>query len=190
MHKFGKKENNQREDRRIRRTKNLLKQALIELILEKEYEDISVQSIIDRADVGRTSFYAHFRNKEDLLLQNLDDLEDIFKPQGDKEHDQNINDFSLMILRHIEENWKLARLLLGNPKIQVVQNHMQAILLKIYKSHLRIGVDNKKTSIEIEGAAVVFSAALLSLILWWLSMKKPVSHDIMHELFLKHIRNI
>ncbi|MDH5719164.1 MAG: TetR/AcrR family transcriptional regulator [Spirochaetia bacterium] len=190
MHKFGKKENNQREDRRIRRTKNLLKQAMIELILEKEYEDISVQSIIDRADVGRTSFYAHFRSKEDLLLQNLDDIENIFKPEDDKEHDQNINDFSLMIFRHIEENWKLARLLLGNPKMPVVRNHVQAILLKYYKNQLQIAFDKKKTTIEIEGAAVVFSAALLSLILWWLSMKKPVSHDIMHELFLKHIRNI
>ncbi|MEV0294312.1 TetR/AcrR family transcriptional regulator [Nocardia sp. NPDC050710] len=59
---------NQSTDRRVRRTRNLLHQALIELMLERGYERISVSDILERADVGRSTFYAHFRDKDDLLL--------------------------------------------------------------------------------------------------------------------------
>ncbi|MQY23700.1 TetR/AcrR family transcriptional regulator [Nocardia macrotermitis] len=55
-------------DRRIRRTRDLLHRALIELMLERGYARITVQDIIDRADVGRSTFYAHFRDKDDLLV--------------------------------------------------------------------------------------------------------------------------
>ena len=178
-----------KEDRRVRRTKRLLKEALISLILEKGYDEVSVQEVIDKADVGRTSFYTYFRSKEDLLLQNLDDLEEMFEPEEVKSEDLNVNEFSLMMFRHLKENWKLARLLLGNKKIPAVRNHVQKIFLKYYKNQFQIKFGKRKTPVEIEFAAVMFSGALLSLILWWLSMKEPVSPEMMHELFLKHIKD-
>src|SRR5512133_1183317 len=55
-------------DRRIRRTRSLLHRSLIALILEKGYGRITVQDILDRADVGRSTFYAHYRSKDDLFL--------------------------------------------------------------------------------------------------------------------------
>src|SRR5438046_8703795 len=61
-------------DRRIQRTQELLKTALMSLIQEKGFEALSVQDIIDRANVGRATFYAHFDNKEDLLASGIDGL--------------------------------------------------------------------------------------------------------------------
>ena len=55
-------------DRRVRKTRRALSRALIELVLEKGYEDVSVQDILDRADIGRSTFYAHFESKEMLLV--------------------------------------------------------------------------------------------------------------------------
>lgn len=55
-------------DRRVRRTRAQLHRALIELMLERDYARISVRDILDRADVGRSTFYTHFRDKDDLLL--------------------------------------------------------------------------------------------------------------------------
>jgi AcrR family transcriptional regulator len=54
-------------DRRAARTRRSLHQALISLILRKGYDAITVQEIIDEADIGRATFYAHYRGKEDLL---------------------------------------------------------------------------------------------------------------------------
>ena len=65
-------------DRRVRRTKDLLRRALLELIAERGYDRITVQEIIDRADVGRSTFYTHFRDKEDLLVYGLEELRDAF----------------------------------------------------------------------------------------------------------------
>ena len=61
-------------DRRVRRTRNLLHRALATLIHEKPYEDIVVKEILARADVGRSTFYTHFRDKEELLSSGLRDV--------------------------------------------------------------------------------------------------------------------
>src|SRR5258706_16136663 len=57
-----------KNDRRVDRTMAALRTALIELIQEKHYDSITVQDIIDRANVGRSTFYTHFRDKEDVLI--------------------------------------------------------------------------------------------------------------------------
>ncbi|MGW0250243.1 TetR/AcrR family transcriptional regulator [Nocardia goodfellowii] len=59
---------NDSADRRVRRTRQLLHRALIELMLERGYDRITVRDILERADVGRSTFYAHFRDKDDLLV--------------------------------------------------------------------------------------------------------------------------
>lgn len=55
-------------DRRIRRTRTALHRALIELMMQRPYERITVAEVIARADIGRSTFYAHFRDKDDLLV--------------------------------------------------------------------------------------------------------------------------
>ena len=59
-------------DRRVRRTQKSLHQALIALLLEKNYDTITVQEVLDRADVGRSTFYAHFQSKDELLMSGMD----------------------------------------------------------------------------------------------------------------------
>ena len=59
-------------DRRIQRTRRLLQDALITLILEKGYDKITVQDIIDEANVGRSTFYAHYLDKDDLMASSLE----------------------------------------------------------------------------------------------------------------------
>src|SRR6266705_7027751 len=63
-----------KEDRRVRRTRESLHDALISLALEKNYDSITVQEILDRADVGRSTFYVHFSDKNELLISEMDNL--------------------------------------------------------------------------------------------------------------------
>lgn len=55
-------------DRRVRRTREALHRALIELMMERAYDRITVSDVIARADIGRSTFYAHYRDKDDLLV--------------------------------------------------------------------------------------------------------------------------
>jgi AcrR family transcriptional regulator len=59
-------------DRRVARTTRALGAALVELMLERRFDAITVQDVLDRAGVGRSTFYAHFRNKRDLLLSDYE----------------------------------------------------------------------------------------------------------------------
>lgn len=177
------------EDRRIRRTKYLLKKAVIELVLEQGFENIRVQDIIERADVGRTSFYAHFKSKEDLLLKNLDDLEDLFYSEDEKEYNT-AKDFSLMMFRHLKDNWRLAKALMGNKRMPIVRNYVQKIITKYYKKRYREEFPPAATDLEVEAAAILSAGALMSLTLWWLSMKKPLAPEEMHEMFRKSLQII
>src|SRR5579864_8800243 len=59
-------------DRRIRRTCERLGSALVSLIQEKPIDQVTVQEVLDRASVGRSTFYLHFRDKDDLLLSQLE----------------------------------------------------------------------------------------------------------------------
>jgi AcrR family transcriptional regulator len=57
-------------DRRVQRTRELLQKALIELISERGYDAITIQDIVDHANVGRTTFYLHY-NSQDVALKIL-----------------------------------------------------------------------------------------------------------------------
>lgn len=62
------------KDRRIEKTQNLLREALVSLIHEKNYDSIAVKEILDRANVGRSTFYTHFRDKDELLASGIDGM--------------------------------------------------------------------------------------------------------------------
>src|SRR6266516_6349353 len=61
-------------DRRIPRTRGMLQQALMSLILKKDYETITIKDICDAANVGRSTFYAHYTSKDDLKRKGFDKL--------------------------------------------------------------------------------------------------------------------
>jgi AcrR family transcriptional regulator len=61
-------------DRRILRTRDTLGDALLALMQERNFEEITVQDVLDRAGVGRSTFYVHYRNKDDLLLSDVEDF--------------------------------------------------------------------------------------------------------------------
>ncbi|WP_169951698.1 TetR/AcrR family transcriptional regulator [Microbispora sp. H11081] len=99
-------------DRRVRRTRRAVQQALTELILEKGYETISVTDLINRANVGRSTFYAHFTDKQDVLFSNLDELSDLLRLSPAATPDT-LFAFSLPMFEHVQERGRLLRALLG-----------------------------------------------------------------------------
>jgi len=106
---------NQGTDRRVQKTRRALSRALIELVLEKGYASVSVQDILDRADIGRSTFYAHFESKEMLLVNGPRNLGiNMFElPDDDQPSEMAIASAVAGLFAHVGENSDLARALLG-----------------------------------------------------------------------------
>src|SRR6476660_8751547 len=98
-----------RPDRRVARSRRALKEALTDLILEEGFEAVTVQDVIDRADVGRSTFYAHFLDKDDLLMAILADLEMPGLDPGSWEPDDPAFGWTLALFRHFGSGKRLFK---------------------------------------------------------------------------------
>src|SRR6476661_3513557 len=116
------------EDRRSRRTRRTLAEALVALMLEKRYDTITVQEIIDRANVGRSTFYAHYMDKEDLLQSEMARVVAFLDAHIDEGSGGNRIVPSLELLRHLQESYDLYVALVRGRAIQPVLRTMQSHL--------------------------------------------------------------
>src|SRR5262245_47433680 len=119
-------------DRRVRRTRRTLHEALIALILEKGYERVTVQDILDRADVGRSTFYTHFRDKEALLLTSFDGVRDELRRELDAVGPgQPMADPArpaAALFAHAHRNRRVYQALCGRQGGTVVHQHLHRLL--------------------------------------------------------------
>lgn len=171
-------------DRRVQRTRRLLHKALMSLILEKKYESITVQEILDRADVGRSTFYLHFQDKDELLFSGFQYLESFLEsvqatsttPLG-KSYERIIR-FSLPMFEHAQEYRRVNRALLGSNAEAVVRRRIHSVLAGIVSRELKLELQSGKhrngpISPELLGHFLV--STFVSVLTWWLNSKNPVS---------------
>ncbi len=173
-------------DRRIQRTRQLLLNSLIELILEKGYETIIVQDIIDRANVGRSTFYSHFQDKEDLLLSGSENLRDVFEDFHAQSSSEKSNwDFSLALFQHAEEQRQAFKALLGKQAGNVVLNHIQKTLTAFLKEHFQTIFPKKKQPVPLDVFVQYFVSTFLGLLTWWLDNDISYPAEEMNEYYRK-----
>ena len=101
-------------DRRVARTRAALQDALISLVLEKGYDPITIKDICDAANVGRATFYAHYKSKDDLKRSGLTHLRKLLI-RRQREPAGNLSlAFSLRMFEHARDHLKLYRALIGS----------------------------------------------------------------------------
>ena len=154
------------------------------LILEKKYKSITVQEILNRADVGRSTFYLHFRDKDELLFSGFHYLEEFLEsaqhvstPAPGKSYERIIG-FSLPMFEHAQEYRRVNRALLGSDAEAVVRRRIHSVLAGIVSRELRLEVRNRKNSdvrVSPELLAHFLVSTYISVLTWWLNSKNPVS---------------
>ncbi len=173
-------------DRRVVRTRQILRQSLMALVQEKGYESISVEEIVSRADVGRATFYLHYHDKEELLLDEFNELARervqaltkipfaLWLP-GAEETPPAENKPSppfLMIFQHVAEHQDLYRLLLQNQSSSRVGQRLREIVTESINTFLEAKKANDPLplllEIPAELLAAFFNGALVGSIAWWL----------------------
>lgn len=181
-----------RVDRRVRRTREHLKEALVALIEERGFESLSVQDIIDRANVGRATFYAHFDNKEDLLVSGFEDLRGALREHQRRLREQAAETeagsflFSRALFDHVAVHRNVFRAMTGERSALVVQRLIQKILLELVREDLRAlrsSRGRRPTSVEAEARYI--AGGLGGLLTWWVDGGRALTVEELDATFLR-----
>jgi AcrR family transcriptional regulator len=156
-------------DRRVRRTKTSLHTALIGLARETPYPSIAVKEILDRANVGKSTFYTHFRDKDDLLESGI---QEILCSLQDRTRSSNaierIVEFSLPLLQHIDEHRRAAGPRMKREGRVIMHEHMQHVLTAAIAEELtRIVPTRPKAQIPTELIARHVASTFVLVLNWW-----------------------
>ena len=167
-------------DRRILRTRKLLWEALIALIQEKEYSEITIQDIADRANVNRVTFYLHYRDKQDLLEKSVDviftDLTSRITPLSGETFRLDVPPQGMILVyQFIAENATFYRIILGENGIPFLVNRLRKFLAEIAMQLLpSLAAQEEPRRIPIEVVAQYAAGSMIALITWWLEKDLPI----------------
>jgi AcrR family transcriptional regulator len=178
-------------DRRVQKTRKLLQDALVDLVSEKGFELVTIQEILDRSNVGRSTFYTHFQDKHELLHSCFAELGKLFENHnswllaGNKNiKDSSEADFILNMFRFVGRNHRLFKALLGKQGIAIfnhpIYDYLYAYMheaLKPFKSR------NKQASLQTEMVAHYFVSAFIGVLRWWVEKDMPCTAEEVDKLF-------
>ena len=176
-------------DRRVERTQRLLREALLSLIPERGYEALSVQDIIDRANVGRATFYAHFDNKEDLLLSGLEGLRAALKELQRQAHseggppDRRLFAFSRELFAHTDAHRHIFWAMVGDQSVGLLQEAFRRILVDLIREDVKAMLPRKASAASTEPIVRFAASGLFGLLMWWLDGRGRPSVDEVNALF-------
>ncbi|HKQ05644.1 MAG TPA: TetR/AcrR family transcriptional regulator [Blastocatellia bacterium] len=176
-------------DRRVQRTRELLQKALIELIGEREYDAITIQSIVDRANVGRTTFYLHYGSKDDLFMSCHEAIVNEF-------HFGSLHPLSreellsseappgmVAAYQHLKDAW--ARL---NPIFQgkdgpLILRRIRDSSAREIEANLRAVFAGADSAVPLDVLANYLAGALIALVHWWLEKRRPHTPETLAQTF-------
>jgi AcrR family transcriptional regulator len=169
-----------KHDRRSQRTRHLLSAAFVELMREKGYSAITVSDLIERADIGRSTFYSHYRGKDDLFVSELDRVIEALSRHIPDQHE--IPYFpSLGLFRHVGKEYELYKALVWTPGIDLLIKHLQKSLSQRIEAGFQ--KSGKEFEVPIPILANFLAGSFLTLLKWWLENKMIHSPEEIDAMF-------
>ena len=159
-------------DRRSRRTRQALHQALIRLIVERGYDEITVADIAEAADTGRSTFYAHFTDKDDLLrsagsyLKRLLVMEHEAVAASSGQPEDRLLGFSRFLTAHLYEQRQVFHALMRGQGGPIFLEMIRNVLCEIVRKELPVGVNSG--ALEREVAVQFVVGGYITVVTWWL----------------------
>jgi len=178
--------NSKKANRRVDRTRKLLQEALVSLILEKGYEKITVQNVIDCANVSRPTFYAHFQDMDDLLLSLFDGLGGQLDQHLDSQPIPAADpwELTLLMFQHAQAQRLLYRTLIGGRGGDIMLTHINQYASELIREHLSLHLSDRNSEVipsEILSHYIVSS--FMALLTWWLDHDLPYPAEQMNAIF-------
>jgi len=191
-----------KEDRRVRRTRESLHKALISLALEKNYDSITVQEVLDRADVGRSTFYTHFQSMDELLSLGTQELRVTLNSaleqqrKSAKPH-ENVIAFSRAMFDHAHGYRNVYFALLNTGAWPIVRQQLQAVLEELIRRECKAEIAKLKTAnsdVPVDLFVHYLTAAFFAVLIWWMDRRSRLTpsqiDDVFRSLVLPTVRAV
>ncbi len=181
-------------DRRQIKSREAIFNAFSTLLTQKKLNDITVQDIIDLANVGRATFYTHFETKDYLLKQLCEELFEHVVEQNNTSNKSHIhflnckdnNPIFLHLIHHINNNDNNVASLLKSQNNEIFISYFKNCLIDLIKSQ----IDVICVDIPTDFLYKHISSTFVEIIYWWLQNNKYLSPDKLNEIFIKTISNL
>ena len=166
---IGRDQTRSRPDRRVGKTRKALKEALTDLILEKGYEGVTVQDVIDRADVGRSTFYAHYMDKDDLLMAILADLEMPAPDSASWTADDPAFGWTLELFRHFGSGKRLFKAVASSQSGALARRETTSRLEDLVRAELsRLRAARRLDAFRVETVVRFLVGTFIGFMDWWM----------------------
>jgi AcrR family transcriptional regulator len=149
-------------DRRVQRSRQQLHAALVELILERGWDRVSVQAVCERAGVGRSTFYVHFADKEDLLIGGLDHVRDELLRARPRQ--RRPFGFVRGMIDHADRSRQLFRAVIGKRSGLAVQRKFREVVLELVREDLEANGVGKS---QLAATSRFLAGAFVELLIGW-----------------------
>lgn len=179
-------------DRRQRKTREAIFTALVELLARKDFGQITVGEIIDRADVGRATFYAHFDTKDDLLKELCGELFcHIFDAMsGDGHGHRHIFDCEapesvfLHLFQHLKKDDNHILRLLSCPSSELFLQYFKSGLYRLIENQLPLFAARKSEKLPDSFWVHHIASTFVETVRWWIANGMKQTPEIITEYFL------
>jgi AcrR family transcriptional regulator len=181
------------KDRRVQKTETLLRDALTSLIREKAYDSIVVKEILDRANVGRSTFYTHFRDKDALLASSIHEMlrpaRSMQVPSSAKPYEKIIR-FSLPIFQQVQqhrhEHQRAGNAMMEDRSRALLHERLQNVLVELIGDEVEQCLQGRReTASQMPPDVLVnYVASTFVLVLnWWVETDSPLAPKEVNDLF-------
>jgi AcrR family transcriptional regulator len=170
----------EKPDRRVLRTRALLRAALMQLVSEKGYDAVTIQDITDRANLGRTTFYLHYQTKDDLLLDHHADFTgslDSTLQTRDELLSPTASPFQIRFLQALAEDKTHYLSIIRSKDSELILNGVRLQLFQTLVESLRAAFPNVEPRMPLDTLVQYIVAGQLGLMNWWVTSRTIYSAE-------------
>ncbi len=173
------------KDRRSQRSQQALIDALIELMAVKTYDSISIKEIVEKANVGRSTFYAHYQTKDDLVKGGFERiLDETLNHIVLSKNELNLIVDPTLLFQHAQGHVHLYKTLMWGAGFEILtKDELNIFSEKLRQRLSQFFPDENKLSVPLNVLSFFLSSSLLILLKWWLDNKMPYPPEKMNDLF-------
>lgn len=178
-----------KQDRQVQRTRELLQKAMIDLIKEQSYDAITIQNIVERANVGRTTFYLHFNSKDELFMSCHEHIVSQFNAGPLYPHPLSRQELlssetpvgMIAAYQHLKAAWlQLSQVFQGKDGTLILRR-MRDWSAKEIENNLTAAFTEADSTIPLDLLANYLAGAQIALVQWWMEKRQPhTPEDIAH----------